>query len=889
MATSDEIAPVTRSCQEAIKETFKHVLDNPELHDWLEVQAASLNLWINALGVYARQELSIARRLSNNKLIATTVVQLLKAFRGNFSLLQDAILKRKPVAIAVQYDDGSSSDSSSSAASAAFEDIVDRQQSRIQDNLRHLTNIAMKLRREGTERAAARAAAYQPLGDDGEPLEDEFRCLIDTTLQRAFDTSQDARHGDAALVTPKSDPVDTDLGAPQYRLPEYLRQRLRTTMLDRWRRIAYQQHHSAGLAEVAEPPVVTLEEDIDLRDVLQIEADTTVTTIKTQAPIAEGEEETSWSRAPKTTATETPADFVLPKESELLPKAPGTVASSLRAGRLSYPSKPKVRTDTEVFPCTFCGQLQSTELLKRGKWEKHVMQDLQPYICVFEDCSKPYQSYQTTEKWLQHFEDAHAQDGWLCDKCPGGTFDIFLTPESYTQHLNEHHADGDLTAGETVVLIDFGRQRIRPKLPYCVFCGFEPDEDYLTEDESQRRIIDHMDKQHMRVFALDSMPWDIPGAAEDSAYRITHQSKTDSIDARSIIMGDEDLTLEYDQLDEEEKDKLANDPSLQRLLQSGSSNFEQIKSYTKMSFDNKSPDQRLFDKMQMWHSADHSDSEAVQSIAPAHRNIQEKNKDAESLAHVRYDDIIDWISPSNQSSIHESSRAQCEPGTTNWILETDVYEAWKAGSIRHIWLYGGPGCGKTIMCSSIVEDIREYCKIVLNVGQAMFYFSFRNTSKQSMDSVIGSVAIQLGMKEPGLSILYDAYQSSGQTPPTNDLLAQVSQAVANSYDEVFFHVDGLDECSSSGDDEHYLLHDLERWLEGIPQIRLIITSRNEVRVRQFVQNISAVPLEMRYNQLDVDIQTYVSLRLKESPTLSRLSPSTKSVIQKTLVQKSDGM
>jgi hypothetical protein len=120
-------------------------------------------------------------------------------------------------------------------------------------------------------------------------------------------------------------------------------------------------------------------------------------------------------------------------------------------------------------------------------------------------------------------------------------------------------------------------------------------------------------------------------------------------------------------------------------------------------------------------------------------------------------------------------------------------------------------------------------------------------------------------------------------------LAQVSQAVANSYDEVFFHVDGLDECSSSGDDEHYLLHDLERWLEGIPQIRLIITSRNEVRVRQFVQNISAVPLEMRYNQLDVDIQTYVSLRLKESPTLSRLSPSTKSVIQKTLVQKSDGM
>jgi hypothetical protein len=271
------------------------------------------------------------------------------------------------------------------------------------------------------------------------------------------------------------------------------------------------------------------------------------------------------------------------------------------------------------------------------------------------------------------------------------------------------------------------------------------------------------------------MPWDVPGAAEDSAYRITHQSKTDSVDARSVIMGDKDLTLEFAQLDEEEKHKLANDPSLQRLLHSGSSNFEQIKSYTKMSFDKKSPAERLLEEMQMWRSADILDSEVVLSIAPAHRNIHdhEKDKDAEILARIRFDEIVAWMSPPNQSSIHESSRAQCEPGTTDWILETDVYEAWKAGSIRHIWLNGGPGCGKTIMCSTIVEDIHMHCQSTLNVGQAMFYFSWNNESTQSLNGVICSVALQLGMREPSLSLLYDAYQSSDQNPPTIHQFASI--------------------------------------------------------------------------------------------------------------------
>jgi hypothetical protein len=56
---------------------------------------------------------------------------------------------------------------------------------------------------------------------------------------------------------------------------------------------------------------------------------------------------------------------------------------------------------------------------------------------------------------------------------------------------------------------------------------------------------------------------------------------------------------------------------------------------------------------------------------------------------------------------HEDARKKHEPETGTWLLNrSEEYQAWKKDAGQFLWIWGMPGCGKTIMTSSIIEDVR---------------------------------------------------------------------------------------------------------------------------------------------------------------------------------------
>jgi DNA replication protein DnaC len=60
-----------------------------------------------------------------------------------------------------------------------------------------------------------------------------------------------------------------------------------------------------------------------------------------------------------------------------------------------------------------------------------------------------------------------------------------------------------------------------------------------------------------------------------------------------------------------------------------------------------------------------------------------------------------------------------------------------------LWIYGIPGCGKTILSSAIIENLRA------SLGSQFvlyFYFDFNNTAKQSLQNMIRSLISQLYTK-----------------------------------------------------------------------------------------------------------------------------------------------
>ncbi|KAF2210281.1 hypothetical protein CERZMDRAFT_121889 [Cercospora zeae-maydis SCOH1-5] len=123
----------------------------------------------------------------------------------------------------------------------------------------------------------------------------------------------------------------------------------------------------------------------------------------------------------------------------------------------------------------------------------------------------------------------------------------------------------------------------------------------------------------------------------------------------------------------------------------------------------------------------------------------------------RFQMIVEWLSSPDPWTNHQTARQLHEPLSGAWLLQSDLYQDWKNSSTRHLWMHGKPGCGKTVLCSTAIEDIKEHCQNCPNAGYAIFYFSFSETQKQQITHLLRSLIVQLGWREPAFSILKQLY------------------------------------------------------------------------------------------------------------------------------------
>jgi hypothetical protein len=229
----------------------------------------------------------------------------------------------------------------------------------------------------------------------------------------------------------------------------------------------------------------------------------------------------------------------------------------------------------------------------------------------------------------------------------------------------------------------------------------------------------------------------------------------------------------------------------------------------------------------------------------------------------QYREISSWVSPTDPWENHRAARKQHEPATGTWLLQSDIYRAWKVGSDehRHLWLYGPAGSGKTILCSTAIEDVQVQCRSRTNFGQAIFYFSFSDQTKQTYESLVRSVVVQLGCREPGLSVLRQAYEKPERKTPGADELHRILATIVRSYDQIFLHLDGLDECLGEHDARLDILASLETLLQTFPEIRMIATSRDYPEIRSYMETIRATLTPLDRQAVDSDIQRFVSTQL----------------------------
>ena len=255
----------------------------------------------------------------------------------------------------------------------------------------------------------------------------------------------------------------------------------------------------------------------------------------------------------------------------------------------------------------------------------------------------------------------------------------------------------------------------------------------------------------------------------------------------------------------------------------------------------------------------------------------------------QFEKIKVWLSPPDPWTNHAAARRWHEPHTGTWLLQSDRYQRWRGGDIHHLWLYGKAGCGKTVLYSTVLEDIRVHCVSRNNATYAFFYFTFSDNQKQSYERLLLSLAAQLGWKEPGLSMLVQASEKPNASIPGVDELEKILLACFQSYDELFLMLDALDECPENGEARQNVLDGLERLVQGTSNTRLFLTSREVSGVGESMQALGADVLPVASRSVNADIQRYTSTQLACDRKLSKVDVRTKTLIEDTISRKADGM
>jgi hypothetical protein len=255
--------------------------------------------------------------------------------------------------------------------------------------------------------------------------------------------------------------------------------------------------------------------------------------------------------------------------------------------------------------------------------------------------------------------------------------------------------------------------------------------------------------------------------------------------------------------------------------------------------------------------------------------------------------IVRWLSPPDPSTNYNKALQQRQEGTGLWLLQSRKFADWKTQRNSSFWLYGMPGCGKTILSSTVVEGLSQ----MLATQPLYFYFDFNDVHKQTLENMIRSFLIQLcSIHEDAWKPLISLFStcSNGQSQPTCESLCRTLIEMMDSIEEIHIVLDALDECRTRKGASAEGLISWIRDLLGSAQrnVHLFLTSRPEQDIKTGIYALSGgynMPVDC--DSIGGDICQYVHARVRGSGELKRwrTHPDVQNEIETCLVEKANGM
>ncbi|RSL48779.1 hypothetical protein CEP53_009416 [Fusarium sp. AF-6] len=228
-----------------------------------------------------------------------------------------------------------------------------------------------------------------------------------------------------------------------------------------------------------------------------------------------------------------------------------SVSTKLSEGvfKQDYPKCPGA--EGQSFWCPYCAQLLDasySDPKKSKRWRGHVVEDLSPYVCVYENCDNADAMYVTTVEWKQHIKDAHSRARWICDPCWLGSdsheqFE-FDTQQEWHHHTVTEHGD-EVDENDLSDLAELSQRTGVPPIA-CPLCY---EDAALQHPETDKHLA-----EHIHSFALKSLPWDLIGPDDEtrvsfgSSIRKSHSSTGSAASTANSHTDDNDEVMGFEAL-----------------------------------------------------------------------------------------------------------------------------------------------------------------------------------------------------------------------------------------------------------------------------------------------------------------------------------------------------
>ena len=281
--------------------------------------------------------------------------------------------------------------------------------------------------------------------------------------------------------------------------------------------------------------------------------------------------------------------------------------------------------------------------------------------------------------------------------------------------------------------------------------------------------------------------------------------------------------------------------------------------------------------------------EAADSRAVVLANQKQLEKVKRESNHRR---IIAAIPSVNNEAKHKKLQGLRYEGTGAWIFRHETFREWeKFAHSSTLCCHGIPGCGKTVLASTIVDAL-NFNKNLRGTQVVYYYCDYADQRTLQTDRIIGTLLKQFFIsghipEEIEAQIPLGCVEG-GQSLSMNELMDLVVLAVKLS-SPTFVVLDGLDECEK---EPRLQMTGFLNRLSGLctAVVKTLVLCREEDQLLRSLQRTPCIRITP--SALEGDIKSFVTGSVKsrvQSRELRLRNPSLELEIVSELVSKAHGM